>query len=795
MMTPAISRAQWELFEEHLSEASFLLSQWQRALFSPGITLAELAGGIEERLLAHLDALVLGGPLVAEMMLQPGLEDADADVLTASALALLSTEEEAGEQLVLDGLENGTEETRPCLQHALELRISPRCIRHLLDLLTSPEAEVQAAALEVLGFWGVEPGPILNALLTHTSPDVRIAALKAARFTSEPVNSRKVSEALGSQHASVRDEALVTALILGMDSALPICRQLVTENHAGSSVAMLLLALGGDDSDLYRLLEVSEHPGVGSQVLWALGFSGRREAAERCLELLSHETLGKWAAESFCSITGLILEDRYLRAPPEEALDEAEGPPRPEDTLPLANSSAVQQWWQERRGQFQLGIRYLMGQPLTPSWLTEAYALVPMRRCHVLAQELALRSRGSLVIPSRAFSDRHRAEFQAARGILERLSLSRPFKEITATARHAVHRPQEELLSAGFRPKQPSRSLQGRLTITGLGMVSAIGDGVVASCAASRAGLIRISPLEDVQVWDPYEKQLEPSRGHSIPWVTEGFSGLGRLAALATQALVELRDQAKLDKRSRCALYLAAPSDFYRLRIEEMENLPPRHALRLAEYQQHLLPTILASAGLPITPKVQPLLFGELGFLQALQDSFRQFEAGHVDACIIGGVDSLVEPQLVDALDFLGLLKTPENPVGFLPGEAAAFMLVERGEVALRRGARPMAVLEASSVQAEPFHRLSRTPALGSSLAQCIRDTLVRLPDRGEQTRLVIASLNGDAYRASDWGHALVRLRADRLLNHASEWYPAASFGEIGAATGPTGVCMAVRGF
>ncbi|MFP2924794.1 TIGR02270 family protein [Pyxidicoccus sp. 3LG] len=782
------------MFEEHLNEAAFLLGQWERALFSPGLTLAELAAGPEERLLAHLDALVLGGGSVAEHLLRPGLEQSDVDILAVSALALLSSGERTHEQRVLDALVNGTVKTLPSLRRALELRVSPRCIPLLLELLTSSRAEVQATALEVLGSWGVEPGPTLNTLLTHASPEVRIAALKAARSTSEPVDSRAIREALDSRHAPLRDEALVTALILGMDFVLPGCRRLATDNPSESGAAMLLLGLGGDDSDLNWLLELSEHPRAGTHAIWAQGFSGRVDAAERCLALLSHETLGKWAAEAFCSITGLRLEGHYLQAPPREAIDEEEEPPRPEDALPRAVPSAVQQWWKEHRDRFQPGVRYLMGRPLTPAWLAEAYELAPMRRCHILALELALRSRGGLVLPTRAFTDRHRADFRAAKELVARMNLSRPFKELVATARLPLRKASTEASASRPHSKQPARALGGKLTVTGLGMVSAIGDGVVTSCAASRAGLVRISPLEDVQVWDSADQQLEPSRGHRIPWVTEGFSGLGRLAALATQALVELRGEFRFDQKARYALYLSAPSDFYRLRLEEMDELPHRHAQRRAEYQWRLLSTVLAAASLPISPRVQPLVFGELGLLQSLQDATRQLDAGLVDACIIGGVDSLVEPQVVDALDALGLLKTPDNPVGLLPGEAAAFLLIERGEGALRRGAHPLAVLEASSVQSEPFHRLSRAPALGMALAQCIRDTLLRLPDRGEQTRLAIASLNGDANRASDWGHAQVRLQADKLLNHTTEWYPAASFGEIGAATGPVGVCMAVRG-
>lgn len=155
-------------------------------------------------------------------------------------------------------------------------------------------------------------------------------------------------------------------------------------------------------------------------------------------------------------------------------------------------------------------------------------------------------------------------------------------------------------------------------------------------------------------------------------------------------------------------------------------------------------------------------------------------------------MDSFVEPQVAWALNSLRLLKTPSNPVGILPGEAAAFVVLEPLSAATRRGARIEALLEAPTLRTEPFHRRSGSPPLGRALARCILDTLELLEDRGAHTGLVIGALNGDAYRAQDWGHALVQLRS---LHGLPEWYPAASFGELGAASGPVGLCMAIRGF
>src|SRR3970040_2093467 len=58
---PRMSLLFWEVQQEHLDGAAFLFTRWEHALRSPLLTLREVATGVEERLLAHVDGLVLGG--------------------------------------------------------------------------------------------------------------------------------------------------------------------------------------------------------------------------------------------------------------------------------------------------------------------------------------------------------------------------------------------------------------------------------------------------------------------------------------------------------------------------------------------------------------------------------------------------------------------------------------------------------------------------------------------------------------------------------------------------------------
>jgi 3-oxoacyl-[acyl-carrier-protein] synthase-1 len=57
----------------------------------------------------------------------------------------------------------------------------------------------------------------------------------------------------------------------------------------------------------------------------------------------------------------------------------------------------------------------------------------------------------------------------------------------------------------------------------------------------------------------------------------------------------------------------------------------------------------------------------------------------------------------------------------------------------------------------------------------------------------VISDLNGEPYRAIDWGNALVR--RIRALAEPVLWCPALWFGDTGAASGAVALCLAARAF
>lgn len=89
--------------------------------------------------------------------------------------------------------------------------------------------------------------------------------------------------------------------------------------------------------------------------------------------------------------------------------------PWPEDDLPWPHVAAVRDWWAQNQKRFAKGTRYLMGQPFIGPVLLEALESSSMRRRHVLARELAIRTRGLHVIPTRAFTHCQREALSRAR--------------------------------------------------------------------------------------------------------------------------------------------------------------------------------------------------------------------------------------------------------------------------------------------------------------------------------------------------------------------------------------------
>lgn len=422
-----------DICEEHLDEASFLWMQWNRALVAPDHHLQDTVR-LEERLLAHLDGLVVGGEPVARELLLPALDSEDSPRVSAALWALLA---EPGRVELAEVVERGRAaaagEPRAALQRALELSQRPEVGEALLSLVKSKDEPLQAWAIEVLAARGQLPSGVEVELLGHPDDRVVVAVLRGMLLLPRDVASRELPRLLADARPEVRDAAILAGMLSGVRAAWDACRRAVEVRTKVDRTSLVLLALNGDERDLTRLLECTGVDAMRGDCLWALGFSGRVEAAEACLAHMEPKPEAALAGEAFSAITGLKLEGGYVReAEEEEPLPPLEEDlardlePRPEDPLPVPAFESVVTWWKEARKDFTRGTRYLNGRAFSVEGLLQELEWGSMRRRHVLALELALRSHGACQLQTRAFTPRQYDGLAQARELRGRLSAS-PF--------------------------------------------------------------------------------------------------------------------------------------------------------------------------------------------------------------------------------------------------------------------------------------------------------------------------------------------------------------------------------
>lgn len=405
-----------DVFEEHLEEATWLWTQWERALVAPDYDLAETAE-LEARLLAHLGGLVEGGAPVAESLLRPELESEERARVCAVCFVLLAKAVPDDLRALVRG---AGPQQQAAVRRALELCGQERLDAVLSPLLAVEDAEVKATALEALVFRSDVQDSVLSSFLLSEDARVRIAALRGLRELPRLEPRNPLPQALSSAHPGIRDAAIELGLTLGAREAWDACRKAVEAGDKHAREPMVLWALGCEEAELGLLTALLRVPERRTEALWALGFSGRVSAAEACLEWMGEKDteVARLAGEAFCAISGLRLEGANVLLP-EEAPEEpipleqedlgADLVPRPEDDLPRPAAESVARWWHEARGRFTRGTRYLMGHPFNADVLLAALERGPMRRRHVMARELALRSRRTLSIPTRALTGRQRA--------------------------------------------------------------------------------------------------------------------------------------------------------------------------------------------------------------------------------------------------------------------------------------------------------------------------------------------------------------------------------------------------
>lgn len=410
----------WDVLEAHMDGAELCCSDWSAALDNPCYVLDELAEIVEQRLLAHVDALELGGPAVAERLLAPALgEDTTPWRAAAAALVSLCAKSiEPSRALVASLLEHSG---APLLGIATALSMAARreLSAKLIEVAGGLAGDQLAALVPALGRGGYDPGKAIDAALTASDPSLRIVGARASLGGDRRLQPW-IERAIASDDDELRVAALPSGLVMGAKGAAQLAAELALRSKAVHRDALCWLALVGDRSTVAALCKRIDDEAARPDVLWALGFSGMTVAADACVAWLADEKLGALAADSFAAITGLDRSDRRWWAPPAAVPsddDEAARAGVPAG-LPLPVPETIGRWWSEHRVQFMLDQRYVLGRQLDPKGLIHALRQESLPRRHVRALDLLIRTQGRAHVHTRTLSGVQRREMAALAGTL-----------------------------------------------------------------------------------------------------------------------------------------------------------------------------------------------------------------------------------------------------------------------------------------------------------------------------------------------------------------------------------------
>jgi len=341
------------------------------------------------------------------------------------------------------------------------------------------------------------------------------------------------------------------------------------------------------------------------------------------------------------------------------------------------------------------------------------------------------------------------------------------------------------------------------MDVLAYGMVTALGGDAATSCAGARAGLVRSRVLDHFRLRSGVTGEEEPVIGHPVVLLTQGFEGEARLLRLIHGAMADMATQAGsagLDI-ANAPIYLSQPSPD---RIHTAQALiadesvrairaagrdapqDPRRAFALAT---QLVRRAAALARWSHVPELAHLSqSGNAGGIEALRAAAIDLASGRCQRAIVIGADSLLDAPTLNWLQVCARLKCDAVPSGLQPGEAACALLLSQAEPAAAQGR-----IAKSAVSQEEATLESGRMSQGIGLSRALAEADAGTPD---QVPWLLSDHSGETYRASELGHAVVRLRAQssRYAAPVIE-YPAIAFGDTGAASALVSVIWALRAF
>ena len=303
------------------------------------------------------------------------------------------------------------------------------------------------------------------------------------------------------------------------------------------------------------------------------------------------------------------------------------------------------------------------------------------------------------------------------------------------------------------------------VAILASGMVTAVGLNSASSCAAIRCAIDNFSETRFM------DKGGEWIIGAQVP-LDQPWRGLLKLVHMVVPAIQECLGHIPHVKKEQVALLLCVAEKERPGRIEGLDD--------------RLLEEIRAALGTLFHPQTTVIAKGRVGGALALDLARRLIHDEHVPYCVIAGVDSYLTAACVAAYEDKGRLLTSRNSNGFIPGEAAAAILV--GLISNSNGNELRCLGIGHGTEKATMD--SEEPLRADGLVEAFRNAFNDAECGFEQVDYRLTDANGEQYWFKEAALGMTRAMRVRKENFFL-WHPADCIGETGAATASAALAFA----
>jgi uncharacterized protein (TIGR02270 family) len=370
------------LYREHLQEASFLYGQRQSYHQDPEVNWEDLQSW-EERFEAHIDALVLGGDVAADVCRDHGTSP-DPGEVHAALLTLCRQNRKLDVFAVLSSVDLADMEIGSAALRALRIGAPTNWRDDFCRAVHRTQFPVSHVLAQVVGYRRFECEELIHGLLTQSQPSQQAELAWVLGRVGTEASVPVLWSLLDSDEPRLEEAAALALLRLG--DARPLQR--ATTERTQRSWSTRILAIGGDSRAVSVLLDRVSAGTADAGTVLALGLLGHLSAVAPLLDLLDNEDLSKAAAIALNTITGAELHARVFvpdQVDPEELQPEERAAYEKDGTVPtrlgepygnwerspLVDKSGWLLWFQANKQGFSRDLRWRVGLPYSPSALLQ----------------------------------------------------------------------------------------------------------------------------------------------------------------------------------------------------------------------------------------------------------------------------------------------------------------------------------------------------------------------------------------------------------------------------------------